>query len=246
MTVSKKHLQTPPYERKNFVFGEFTLIELLIVITIIMILAGLLMPALSRAKAVSRMTACAGNLKQIGLLITGYADENNSSYPMSYNPNDTYMYWAAKLTVSGGLKNMNIFLCPSVSSANAPVYLKAKVISDSTLRNSGLGYESYGINRYGAAPFASDTELRPARITQMPSDLLVAVDFEDKDQPYDGWYLSSQSGFSESKLAPMLLERHRALFNQLCADGHVSSTSLNNIRANSPTKTPWYYYVYTK
>jgi len=59
----------------------FTLIELLVVITIIGFLASLLMPALARAKAKGKDTACLNNLKQLGLAVTMYADENKGFLP---------------------------------------------------------------------------------------------------------------------------------------------------------------------
>ena len=97
----------------------FTLIELLVVVAIIALLVSILVPALSQAHGQAQAVVCKSRLKQVGLVMLMYAEDNGGWAPYNYDSiTPTWHTWAGTLDVSGYLRELNadrntVMMCPS-------------------------------------------------------------------------------------------------------------------------------------
>ena len=93
-TLNTEHLvvtsmQSQPNPKRH----GFTLIELLVVIVVIMILAGLLFPALNNARETGRSTQCKSNLRQLQVAAVQYAVNNDGHLPYAASKSRLFFSW---------------------------------------------------------------------------------------------------------------------------------------------------------
>jgi prepilin-type N-terminal cleavage/methylation domain-containing protein/prepilin-type processing-associated H-X9-DG protein len=203
--------------------GAFTLIELLVVIAIIAILAAMLLPALARAKGKAHSANCLSNLRQIGLALSLYAEDNGGWLPTTTHGGSTNASWIFQL--AGQLSNVDrIRLCPADPKREARLAAHAA---------------SYTLNEYTSVdytdPFGGMLEsFRKLDTLRNPSQTLTTFELSDSagvnvmnDHTHSRQWLLGWSAVT----ADIQPTRHGAGANYLFADTHVESIRAEKLKA---------------
>ncbi len=187
----------------------FTLIELLVVVAIIAILAGLLLPALARARGRANATKCFSNLHQLGIGCALYEGDNGDLLPETAHQAAS---WIGKLATYG---LTNIYRCPLDTNQ---LRIASYAVNDFVTPNP-FGAPLLDFSKLTSVPSPSET----LHVTETTGDYGSSDHFHFAD--------ASAGGFSprafESQVA---VTRHDQRANYLYVDSHAETVAWTRVR----------------
>ncbi len=244
MRLSSPIFASPPrclprlYPTRGSSRSGFSVTELLVALVVAAILLGLLLAGVQQIGLRGRTSKCLANLRQISALMQGYLNDHRMIYPQASwqkvengKTSGPVLFWGQLIADHAGLKDLRCFICPEVTDLHPSL--------KSNAGGYGFGSVSYGINRYGVAPAVSDVYSAASQLTiKEPSRVLLLLDFDSPNQPYDGWYVATRGGANNSW--DHLQQRHEGSVNALFCDGHVRSfTHKDELVGATASGYPW-------